>query len=60
MTTDDVDPQGTLTQLRAFLAQAPLSVDSRLPPERARAERQLVVYGPAQNYQGPPYGGSHD
>lgn len=42
MTTNGVDPQGTLTQLRAFLAQAPLTVDSRLPPERELC-RQLGV-----------------
>jgi len=42
MNTNGADPEGTLTQLRAFLAQAPLSVDSRLPPERDLC-RQLGV-----------------
>ena len=45
MTTDGVDPQGTLTQLRAFLAQAPLSVDSRLPPERKLCQQLGVSRG---------------
>ena len=45
MTTNGVDPQGTLTQLRAFLAQAPLSVDSRLPPERELCQQLGVSRG---------------
>ncbi|WP_037447361.1 FadR/GntR family transcriptional regulator [Skermanella stibiiresistens] len=40
-----VDPQGTLTQLRALLAQAPLSVDSRLPPERDLCQQLGVSRG---------------
>jgi DNA-binding FadR family transcriptional regulator len=45
MTTNGADPQGTLTQLRAFLAQAPLSVDSRLPPERDLCQQLGVSRG---------------
>jgi DNA-binding FadR family transcriptional regulator len=45
MTTNGADPQGTLTQLRAFLAQAPLTVDSRLPPERELCQQLGVSRG---------------